>query len=43
MSRFMRDALADGALVGHSFVGADLHRAVEGKIAVVHLLQDFDG
>ena len=39
----MRNALPDGALVGHAFIGADFHRAVEGEIAVIDLLEDFHG
>ena len=38
-----RNALADGALVGVVLGGGDFHRPVEGKIAVVHLLENFNG
>ena len=38
-----RNALADGALVGLVLGGADFHRAVEGEIAVIDLLENFHG
>ncbi len=36
------DALADGGFVGLVLGGADFHGAVEGEVAVVDLLEDFD-
>ncbi len=42
-AQVQRDTLADGPLVGHPLVGADLHRPVEGEVPIIDLLEDLDG